>query len=142
MLDYRKQLDPAALMAICGSGKRGSSALRAALATHQPRLAYANGELEERFLRWCESWKVPLPKLNARLHGHIVDAYWPERGLVIELDGYANHSSPAQISRDRHRDLVLRSHGLRVVRYDWALLEYEPLAMHADLIAQLAAGPA
>jgi Protein of unknown function (DUF559) len=136
-LDFRKQLDVGALEAICGSGRLGSTALRTALLEHQPALAYTNGELEERFLRWCERWKVPLPKFNARLHGVIVDAYWPEQGLVVELDGHANHSSRAQLRRDRARDLKLRSHDLRVVRYDWQLMHQQPEAMHADLMRHL-----
>jgi hypothetical protein len=137
VLDFRKQLDVRALEAVCGSGRLGSRALREALAQYHPELAHTNGELEERFLRWCERWKVPMPKFNARLYGLTVDAYWPEHGLVVELDGYANHSSPAQMRRDRARELMLRSHGLRVVRYDWALLHSEPARVHADLTAQL-----
>ncbi len=136
-LDFRKQLDFGVLEAICGSGRLGSSALRAALLEHQPALAYTNGELEQRFLRWCERWKVPLPKFNVRLHGVIVDAYWPEHGLVVELDGHANHSSPAQLRRDRARDLKLRAQDLRVVRYDWELMHRQPEAMHADLMRHL-----
>jgi very-short-patch-repair endonuclease len=136
-LDFRKQLDVGALEAICGSGRLGSTALRTALLKHQPALAYTNGELEERFLHWCERRKVPLPKFNARLHGVVVDAYWPEHGLVVELDGHANHSSRAQLRRDRARDLKLRSHDLRVVRYDWELMHQQPEAMHADLMRHL-----
>jgi len=136
-LDFRRQLRVDELLALCGPGKLGSSALRSALLEHQPALAYTNGELEERFLRWCERWKVPLPKFNVRLHGVTVDAYWPQHGLVVELDGHANHSSHAQLRRDRARDLELRSHDLRVVRYDWALMHQQPQAMHADLMRHL-----
>jgi hypothetical protein len=139
-LDFRRQLDVRELLAACGSGRLGSAALQAALKTHQPALAYTNGELEERFLGWCEQWEVPLPRFNARLHGLVVDAYWPARALVVELDGYANHSSPAQLRRDRERELTLRGHGLRVVRYDWELLHREPAMVHADLMSQLNAG--
>jgi hypothetical protein len=137
VLDFRKQLEVRALEAICGSGRLGSGALRAALLEHQPALAYTNGELEQRFLRWCEGWKVPLPKFNVQLHGIIVDAYWPEHGLVVELDGHANHSSPAQLRRDRARDLKLRAHDLSVVRYGWELMHQQPEAMHADLMRHL-----
>jgi hypothetical protein len=139
-LDFHRQLDVVELLAACGSGRLGSEALRAALKTHQPALAYTNGELEERFLSWCEQWEVPLPKFNACLHGLLVDAYWPDQALVVELDGYANHSSPAQLRRDRERELTLRGKGLRVVRYDWELLHREPAMVHADLMSQLNAG--
>jgi hypothetical protein len=55
------------------------------------------------------------------------------------MDGDANHSSRAQRRKDRSKEVKLRAHGLRVVRYDWALLHAEPEAMHADLLAQPAA---
>jgi hypothetical protein len=138
-LDFRKQLDVAAIEAVCGHGRPGSKLLRRALAVHQPRLAHTNEELEARFFEWCERWRVPLPRFNVRVHGQLVDAYWPEHGLVVEMDGDANHSSPAQRRGDRKKELILRAHGLTVLRYDWALLHDLPGAMHADLIAQLAA---
>jgi hypothetical protein len=136
-LDFRKQLDVRALEQVCGTGRRGTKTLREALERHQPELAHTNGEFEERFLRWCERYGVPIPRFNVRLHGLIVDAYWPEHGLVVELDGYANHSSPAQLHHDRERELTLRGHGLRVVRYDWALMHHQPESLHADLMRHL-----
>jgi very-short-patch-repair endonuclease len=53
---------------------------------------------------------------------------------VIELDGYDNHSSRAQLRRDKRNDLALRSHGLTVLRYDWALLHDRPEQVYEDLI--------
>ena len=138
-LDFRQQLDLATLEAICGSGRPGSKTLRRALAIHQPRLAHTNGPLEDDFFAWCERWDVPLPLVNVPLYGIPVDAYWPERGVVVELDGGANHSSRAQIRRDRANDLTLRGHGLIVLRYDWDLVHTQPKAVYDDLMATLAA---
>jgi hypothetical protein len=139
VLDHEKRLDLQALEAITGRGRHGSRALRAALKVHQPLLADANEELEFRFLLWCERWKLPLPRVNVRIHGILVDAYWPDHGLVVEMDGDADHSSRAQRRQDRSKEVKLRAQGLRVVRYDWALLHQEPGAMYADLLGQLAA---
>jgi hypothetical protein len=138
-LDYMKLLNVQALEALCGHGKRGSTELRTALDVHQPRLAHTNGKLEENFLAWCEHWRLPLPLLNVYVHGFEVDAYWPDHALVVELDGYDNHSSRAQLRRDRAKDLKLRGHGLTVLRYDWALVHQQPDAVHAELVAQLRA---
>jgi hypothetical protein len=138
-LDYRHELDPAALEAVCGHGKPGSTQLRRALAIHQPRLAYTNGPLEYDFFAWCERWNVPLPLVNVWLHGILVDAWWPAHGVVVELDGKDNHSSPAQIRRDRADELTLRSHGLVVLRYDWDLVHEQPRLVYDDLMAGLAA---
>jgi len=137
-LDFRGALDLAAIEAACGKGRPGSRELRTALAIHQPKLAHVNGTLEEEFLTWCERWQLPLPQVNVRVHGILVDAYWPEHGLVVELDGRANHSSPAQLRRDKRNDLELRSHGLRVIRYDWALVHEQPESIHRDLLLGMA----
>lgn len=137
-LDFRKELDPEAIARVCGHGRRGSKALRAALEVHQPQIAYANGELEEQFFGCCVRWQIPLPQLNVRVHGELVDAYWPAQRLVVELDGYANHSSRAQLHRDHSRDLRLRAGGLNVVRYDWRLMRSQPEAVRNDLVKQLA----
>jgi hypothetical protein len=141
-LDFRHELDPAALEAICGHGKPGSDALRQALAIHQPRLAHTNSALEDDFLLWCEQWGVPLAQVNVRVHGVLVDAYWPEHGVVVELDGADNHSSPAQIHRDRANELILRGHGLVVLRYDWDLVHAQPKLVYDDLMATLSSGSA
>jgi hypothetical protein len=140
VLDYRKQLDPESIEAITGKGRPGSKALRLALTEYRPQDAHLNGKLEEGFLDFCEAGGIPLPKVNVWVHDIEVDAYWADHGLVVEMDGDAGHSSRAQRRKDRSKEVKLRAHGLRVVRYDWALLHAEPEAMHADLLAQLAAG--
>src|SRR5260370_129484 len=84
-------------------------AVRRARAVHQRRLARPRRRLEYDFCDWCEAWRVPLPLVNERLHGVLVDAYWPAYGVVVELDGGDNHSSPAQRKRDKANDLLLRS---------------------------------
>ena len=80
--------------------------------------------------------------MNERLHGVLVDAYWPDHGVVVELDGGDNHSSPAQRKRDKANDLLLRSHGLVVVRYDWDLVHLRPQAVYDDLMRTITTGPA
>jgi very-short-patch-repair endonuclease len=52
----------------------------------------------------------------------MVDAYFPDQGLVVELDGDANHRTGAQRRRDRRNEMILRGLGLEVLHYDWALL--------------------
>ena len=102
-LDYRGILDVEALRSLCRRGTPGSAHLRWALREHQPLPARANGRLEADFLAWCERFQVPLPRVNVRLHGVLVDAYWPEQRLVVELDGVANHWGTAQLHREPER---------------------------------------
>ena len=136
-LDYRRLLDLAALEAVCARHRPGTTALRRALEHHQPRLAYTNEGLEEDFLVWCERFDVPLPRVNIRVHGVLVDAHWPTHGLVVELDGLGAHSSVAQLRTDKRNELKLREHGLTVLRYDWLLLHQAPRRVHADLTSHL-----
>ena len=134
-------LDVASVRAACGRGRAGSARLNLALADYDAGLGDANGPLEDDFFVFCKRRVrkgVPIPQLNARIGDVIVDAYFPDHGLVVELDGDANHRTPVQRRRDRRREAILRSHGLEVLRYDWVLLKREPELVEADLLRALA----
>jgi very-short-patch-repair endonuclease len=137
----RGTLDGVSLRAACRRGRPGSARLSRALDGHDPRLGQTNGPLEDGFFRFCERRArrgIPLPQGNVTIGGVMVDAYFPDHGLVVELDGDANHRTPAQRRRDRRNETMLRGLGLEVLRYDWALLEREPALVEADLLRALA----
>lgn len=140
-LDYRHELNIDALHSICKHGRPGSKRLHEALQAHQPQLAHTNGPLEEAFLHFCERHCVPIPSFNVTLHGITVDAHWPTANLVVELDGLDNHSSKAQLRRDKRNDLTLRSEGLTVHRYDWTLLHDQPRQVRDEILAGLSRAP-
>jgi hypothetical protein len=141
-IEYRTgTLDGDRLRARGGRGRRGSARLAEALDAHNPRLARTNGRLELGFYVFCEQRAprgIPLPECNVKVAGVRVDAYFRDYALVVELDGDANHRTPAQRRRDRRNELILRAHLIEVVRYDWALVEGEPLLVERDLLAALA----
>jgi hypothetical protein len=141
-IEYRTgTLNVDRLRVICGRGRPGSGRLNQALDFYDPRLAHANGRLELGFYVFCERRErtgIPLPELNVSIGGVTVDAYFRAYALVVELDGDANHRTPAQRRRDRRNELKLRTHGIEVVRYDWALVEGEPTLVEQDLLAALA----
>ena len=124
--DYRGLLDPAEVESVLGRGRPGSRSLNGALAHHLPSLARTLSELEERFLQLCHASNLPLPEVNARVGRMRV-----ERGLG--LDGAAAHGGWAAIRRDREREIALRAHGLRVVRYTWDQVTTRPDRVVADL---------
>lgn len=132
--DYHKVLDVSALQVIAGSGRRGSTKLRNALARHEPKLAYTRSHLERMFLPLCERIGIPPPEVNVFVEGVLVDAVWRERKLVVELDGKGNHSSWAQIQTDRSKELRLRGGGFDVVRYGTRQLEEEDALVEDDLL--------
>ena len=77
----------------------------------------------ERMLRGLiRAANLPRPRFNARLAGYEVDAVWPDRRLVVEVDGYAYHGHRAQFERDRRKDLALTAAGYRVIRVSWRQL--------------------
>jgi predicted transcriptional regulator of viral defense system len=131
--EYRNLLEPAEVLAVTRPGRRGSRALRLALAHHLPELAETLSILEERFLELCQVAGLPLPTVNAKIGGMRVDALWREQRLVAELDGAPAHGGWAQASRDRERELALRSLGFRVVRYTWKQITERAAEVAADL---------
>jgi very-short-patch-repair endonuclease len=135
--DYRGILDTDEVAAAAGQGKPGSAALRAALKRHQPQLAHTRSELERAFLAMCEAARLPLPEFNQRVKGWTVDAVWRDYRLIVELDGYDNHHTPAQVARDRRKDLALRAAGFVVLRYTWEQLHEDDALVLGELLAHL-----
>ena len=74
---------------------------------------------------------------------YVVDFLWRRERLVVEVDGYAFHSSRAAFERDRRRDAELAARGLHVIRIAWHQIAGEPLAVVARLAQAFARlGPA
>ena len=65
-----------------------------------------------------------------------VDCLWPERRVVVELDG-RQHERPHQADCDDDRDLWLRRHGYVTRRYGKRQVEQQPDDVVADLLAAL-----
>jgi hypothetical protein len=107
--------------------------VRAALAVHQPALAWTRSELEVLLLTFCESQDLPIPQMNVYREGWLVDATWPDRRVVVEVDGWQGHRTPAQLERDHQRDMELRAAGYVVLRYTRRQLIERPAAVAADI---------
>ncbi len=136
--DYLQVLDISALQVTAGTGRAGSTKLRKALERHEPKLATTRSPLERLFLPLCESYGIPLPDdVNVRIAGVLVDAVWWKQRLVVELDGRDNHSSWAQIQRDRSNELTLRAAGFDVLRYGTVQLEEQAVLVAGDVIGRL-----
>jgi hypothetical protein len=136
--EYHGLLDVEKIQALLGPGRAGSTKLRNALKRHQPRLAYARSPVEVAFFELCEEFGLPLPEVNVRLAGWTVDFFWRKEGVVVEVDPYGNHHTPAQIDRDRRKDLALRATGLVVHRYSRDQVATARRAIASDVTAALA----
>ena len=106
-------------------GRRGAKKIRAILAEWEEP-APTRSELERAFRAICREARLPLPSFNVSLHGYEVDAYWPEYGLVVELDGWEWHRTRRAFEDDRRRGAVLEAAGYRVLRFTWRQVMDEP----------------
>ena len=129
-VEYQGLVDLASVEAETGRGRPGSAALREALAGHRPQLAHTLSVLEERFLELCEAHRIPLPQVNVKVAGMMVDALWSAERLIVELDGHRAHATARAVERDRRRELKLRAAGYVVLRYTWGQVTESP-----DLVA-------
>jgi very-short-patch-repair endonuclease len=66
-----------------------------------------------------------------------VDFHWREQGLVVEVDGFAYHSTRQAFERARRKDADLQSRGLRTTRLTYRQIAHEPEATIAVLAAAL-----
>lgn len=62
---------------------------------------------------------------------------WCAERLVVEVDGFAFHSTRAAFERDRRRDAVLQLAGYRVLRLSWRHVVNESHATVAMLARAL-----
>ena len=138
--DHRGWLDRPALDHELARGPRGARRLCAALERNLPQLAETLSPLEDRFLLLCERYEIPLPLPNFEIDGHMVDAYWPDARLAVELDGRDVHGKPAAVVRDRARELALRRAKVDVIRYSADQVDHEPSSLAWDLRTALAEG--
>ncbi len=133
--DYNDVLDQAALSEVRAIA--GAPALREALRIHLPELARTRSELEGLLLTVCQSEDLPIPQVNVYVRGWLVDACWPDRRVVVEVDGWRGHRSQAQLDTDHQRDLELRAAGYVILRYTWRQLVQTPAAVAADIARYL-----
>jgi very-short-patch-repair endonuclease len=115
----------------------GAAALRALVG--DDTRGVTRSEAERALLRLVLAAGLPEPRLNARVGAFMVDAWWPSRRLVVEVDGFRFHGTRRAFERDRRRDAELQAAGQRVVRVTWRQLRREPLAVAASLATLLAA---
>jgi very-short-patch-repair endonuclease len=70
--------------------------------------------------------QLPAPQVNAVVAGFEVDFVWTKQQLVVEVDGFAFHSSRTSFEGDRRRDARLTAVGFRVMRTTWRQIVHEP----------------
>jgi very-short-patch-repair endonuclease len=118
-------------------GRRGIARLRRLLDGGPKR---TRSVPERHLLSLLRAAKLPEPETNFRVAGWEVDLDGPGHRLVVEVDGYAAHSSPRAFERDRHKDAELTALGLTVRRFSARQVRNRPGAVVAWVSQAL--GPA
>ncbi len=124
-----------------GHGRRGLRALKEALVHHTPG-QIVRGELEHRFRELVRTAGVPAPETNVKVRAgrrrYVIDCFWREQRVAVELDGRAAHARIMAFESDRRKDAALTAIGLRPLRFTWFRVTKEPDDVIAELHATLA----
>jgi very-short-patch-repair endonuclease len=113
--------------------RKGGPVIRALL--HDPRMT--RSEKERALLRLVDAAQLPRPLTNVRVHGYLLDAFWPNENLVVEFDGWDGHGHRLAFDSNRKRDQVLLARGIRTMRVTGRHFKEEPVAVAARIAQSL-----
>jgi very-short-patch-repair endonuclease len=95
--------------------------------------ALTRSEAERRLLDLLVARGVRAPETNVRAGRYEVDILWRAERMVVEVDGYAFHSTRESFEGDRLRDADLQAQGFAVVRVTWRQIVDTPGATVARI---------
>lgn len=137
MADARRAglIHPAALIDLLerNPSHLGGAPLRATMSDHAP----TRSEFEDAFLVFCERHNLPRPRVNVTIAGYEADAYFPDAGLIVQLDGWDYHQDREVFEGDRLRDGDALIAGVPTFRVSWEQLSVRPAELAARLHAAL-----
>jgi very-short-patch-repair endonuclease len=88
--------------------------------------------MENRFLRLCRRHHIPLP-LTQQGEAPRLDFLWPDRRLVVEVDGWEAHRTKIAFQQDRTTTNALQLDGYLVLRFTWQDLTRRPGMVAAQI---------
>lgn len=121
----------------------GRAGTRAVIGTCEEYLPHTDRKsgLERAFDRWAAKHpEIPPPERDIHLGPWEIDCYWPDQGVVLELDGRPYHTVVEDMDRDRRKDVWLQLHGLLLMRVTDSRFKRDKGGVHRDLMALLALG--
>ena len=97
--------------------------------------------MEHRFAQLRQQAGLEQPDTNVPItvngQTYIVDWYWPEHRLAVELDGRDAHARELAFESDRRRDAALSAIGIRLLRFTWQRVNYDGAEAMVDLTAAM-----
>jgi very-short-patch-repair endonuclease len=112
--------------AVAARARRSGNRVLRSLLEEGRSVALTLSEAEDKLLDMVRKVGLPEPATNAPIGNVRVDFFWPRERLVVEVDGFAFHSSRREFESDRRRDAMLTARGLRVMRVTWRQIVDEP----------------
>ncbi len=115
---------------LCGKGRTGCKALRRLLEVRGPGNAVPESVLETKFRRLLRNAGLPPPVLqhpdvpHRRAPGRL-DFSYPDKRIVMEVDGRRWHSGRLPSMRDMRKSNSLNIRGWMVLRFTWEDVLYE-----------------
>jgi len=105
-------------------GRRGGRFLRTVVKSYSQVDSDVFGR---KFLQLVHEAGIARPQAEFVIDANYADAafirldfYWAEQNLAVELDGFAYHSTAADVRRDRERQNAIVQHGITLYRYTWS----------------------
>ena len=104
----------------------GRARLRRIIGNHV-RSTTTDSPPEESLLALIRAAALPEPRTQIQILDYVLDFFWPELSLAVEVDAYGTHGSRARFEADRARDArLLAQKGIAVVRLTRAAIEDRP----------------
>jgi very-short-patch-repair endonuclease len=116
-------------------GRSNLHKLEAALAAHEHGSAGTKSGNERALKRLIREAGLPEPRSNVHVEGIEVDLFWPDRRLVVEVDGHG-HGRKRTRREDRLKQRLLEAHGYAVVRVAEDEIGRPAVARLAEALAQ------
>ena len=123
-------------------GRHGAKPLSEAIENLEDEPPWTQSELERRFRALTQSSGLPQPQFNVLVDELLVDCFWPQHNLVVEVDGWTFHKTRQAFEADRRKDAQLVTAGRRVLRLTHRRLRDEARAVARELGTLLSAGTA
>jgi uncharacterized protein DUF559 len=140
LVTYRDVRD--AMRAVARQGRRGVGTIRPLLDERIGRVLPAGvlAARMESLLRNAGLPRAVSEHVVTDEHGGFIavaDFAWPDRRLVVEVDGYEFHSTPKAVDHDNARDRLLLAAGWMPLHFSWNEVERHPERVAQEILGTL-----
>jgi hypothetical protein len=116
-------------------GRHGLAILDRLLSDYLP-VDGANEGLERQFQEFVAERDFPMPQCNVLVGGLLVDFWWPQAKLAVELDSREFHAHWSAAERDHERDAKLMRLDIHTLRVTDRRLRHDRDGLAGDIEAR------